>query len=359
MALAGQIKLTKIKNTMRKFIVIEIFLLAFLASCQRPASLWVLTGGTMGTTYSVKVVRDRQFVNPLTEASLKNGIDQCLMQVNQWMSTYLDDSEISRFNKYRGTDWFPVSYPLVQVFSEAIEISKKSNGAFDITVGPLVNLWGFGPEYRPTLIPSEPEIQERKARVGYERLSIQPDPPAVKKSIPELYCDLSAIAKGFGVDQVAHYLDSLAIRNYMVEIGGEIRVKGVNQNGKKWQIGIAAPDTGFGIKKIIGLTNLSVATSGDYRNYFEYNGVRYSHTIDPATGRPITHKLASVTVIQPNCMLADGWATAIDVLGPEKGYELASAEELPVLLIVRKDGEFIEKKTPEFEKIIAETGNRN
>lgn len=328
-------------------------------ACHRPAELWQFTGTTMGTTYSIKVVHDRQLAAQLSQDSLANGIEHCLVQVNQRMSTYQEDSEISRFNRYRGSDWFPVSDALMQVLTTAITISKKSHGAFDITVGPLVNLWGFGPEYRPTLIPTEAEIQERKAQVGYDKLSIQQNPPAVKKSFPALYCDLSAIAKGFGVDQVASYLDSLAVENYMVEIGGEITVKGRNHHGKLWQIGIATPDTSFAINKVIGLTNVSVATSGDYRNYFEFNDRRYSHTIDPATGRPITHKLASVTIIQPNCMLADAWATAIDVLGPEKGYALARSEELPALLIVREVSQFVEKMTPEFEKIWSKSEGKN
>lgn len=346
-------------RTMKTLAIPLLFLFSVLAACHQPVEQWHFTGTTMGTTYSIRIVLNGQLTAHLTEENLQSGIDQCLRQVNQQMSTYLGDSEISRFNQYQDRDWFPISSALMQVMTEAIEISKKSDGAFDITVGPLVNLWGFGPEYRPTLIPTEAEIQERKAQVGYQNLSIQQNPPAVKKSIPALYCDLSAIAKGFGVDQVARYLDSLAIMSYMVEIGGEISVKGLNYRGKKWQIGIAAPDTSFGIRKVIGLTNVSVATSGDYRNYFEYNGVRYSHTIDPATGRPITHKLASVTVIQPNCMLADAWATAIEVLGPEKGYDLARAEELPVLLIVRDGSQFSEKMTPEFEKLWSKSGDKN
>jgi len=178
------------------------------------------------------------------------------------------------------------------------------------------------------------------------------NPPSIKKDIPGLYCDLSAIAKGFGVDKAAEYLESKNYKNYIVEIGGEVRTGGMKHN-RFWRVGIASPNGGSSIEKVIELKDASMATSGDYHNYFEKNGIRYSHTIDPAAGRPITHKLASVSVLHKFCCTADAYATAINVMGPEKGYEWAVKENLPVLLIIHDRGNrFVEKMTPQFKKYI-------
>jgi len=306
-----------------------------------------LQGETMGTTYVVKVVRNSDTIN---YESIKQQIDILLGKLNNHLSTYIKDSELSLFNNYRETDWFAVSEDLAVVMAEAKRVGELSGGVFDITIGPLVNLWGFGPELRPMKIPSAEEISHRKSVTGLEKLEIRLEPPAIKKAIPELYCDLSAIAKGFGVDRVAEYLDSIGCRNFLVEIGGEVRTKGNNHQGKKWVIGIATPDDNPDIRKVLEISNLSLATSGDYRNYFEQDGLRYSHTIDPRTGRPIIHKSLSVTVIHESCMTADGLATAITVMGPEKGFDFALDNNIG-LLIIEKDGEnFIEKKTPDFDR---------
>ena len=190
-------------------------------------------------------------------------------------------------------------------------------------------------------------------RIGYQNLFVRQSPPSIKKKNPGIYCDLSAIAKGFGVDKVAEYLDSKGFVHYLVEIGGEVRAKGVKPGGQPWRVAIAVPDGSSSYQRVLLLKNISMATSGDYQNYFEKDGKRYSHTIDPCTGRPITHTLASVTVIHESCMMADALATAINVLGPGKGYELAIKENLPVFLIIKKRGGFVEKMTPLFEDILA------
>ena len=329
--------------------------IVIIISCQpesKPPRLLVIDGTTMGTVYAAKIVRSDLVERDLDSLYLKRGVDSLLNRINQQMSTYQENSELSRFNQYRDKEWFAVSSELCQVVKKSLEISKLSGGAFDITVGPLVNLWGFGPEEREELLPGEKEIQERHKLVGYKKLQIQFSPPALKKEIPEMYCDLSAIAKGYGVDKVAEYLENRGIRNYLVDIGGEIRTRGKNHQGQAWKIGVSTPDDRYEIQKVLVLDNLSVATSGDYRNYFEKDGIRYSHTIDPQTGRPITHHLASVTVIHDSCMVADGLATAIDVLGPEKGFQLAERLGLAVYLLIREDTGFVEKMTPPFKKII-------
>jgi thiamine biosynthesis lipoprotein len=309
--------------------------------------LLTLQGETMGTTYAVKVVRNSDKIN---YDSIKQQIDVLLGELNNHLSTYIKDSELSLFNSYQKTDWFTVSEDLAVIMSEAKRLGELSGGVFDITIGPLVNLWGFGPELRPIKIPSAEEISHRKAVIGLEKLEIRLEPPALKKAIPELYCDLSAIAKGFGVDRVAEYLDSIGCRNFLVEIGGEVRTKGNNHQGKKWAIGIASPDENRSIQKVLRISNLSMATSGDYRNYFEQDGHRYSHIIDPRTGRPISHKLLSVTVIHESCMTADGLATAISVMGPEKGFDFALDNNIALYIIEKAGENFIEKKTPAFDK---------
>ena len=316
----------------------------------------VYQGGTMGTSYSIKIVTTAG--QALDDSLMHQSIDSLLLAVNMKMSTYIDSSELSRFNQYRNTDWFPVSPALAGVFQHALLMSEKSDGAFDITVAPLVNLWGFGPEHRPVMIPTDQEIAQRLLRVGYQQIQVDTTQPALRKLHPSIICDLSAIAKGYGVDEVADYIESKGYDNYLVEIGGEIRATGHNRLGNKWRIGIASPNTDPGYVKVISVENVGVATSGDYENYFERDGVRYSHTIDPRTGRPITHKLASVTVVHPSCQIADAYATAIDVLGPEKGYEFALKEELLVFMIIRNNEGFVEKMTPGFEQLISVLSKR-
>lgn len=332
------------------------FILTFIfLSCQKeskPSYLVALDGPTMGTLYSIKIVNHDLIGTEHDSSTLHHGIDSLLRLINQQMSTYQKNSELSLFNQYRGRDWFPVSIDLCLVIKKSLQISKISGGAFDITVGPLVNLWGFGPEERVELIPTEANIQERKKLVGYDKLEVRISPPALKKKISEMYCDLAAIAKGYAVDKVGEYLENHQIKNYIVDIGGEVKVSGKNHLGASWKIGIATPDDQYGIQKVIFLKNMAVATSGDYRNYFEKDGIRYSHTIDPHSGRPITHQLASVTVIHDSCMVADGLATAINVLGPDKGYQLAQRLNLAVFMIIREENRFVERMTPPFKKFL-------
>lgn len=314
-------------------------------------------GSTMGTTYMVKIIKPNQEKFSPADERIKRitaDIENLLKKVNEQMSTWIADSEISRFNRYKESQWFEVSSDTALVIAEALRVSKESGGAFDITVGPLINLWGFGPDGTVKQIPGEEQIKKVMEEIGYQKLFVRLSSPAIKKDEPGIYCDLSAIAKGFGVDQVAEYLDSQGFSHYLVEIGGEVRAKGLNHKNQIWRVAIASPDAhgGSPYQKIIRLKDTSMATSGDYFNYFEKDGVRYSHTIDPNTGKPITHKLASVTVIHESCMTADAMATAINVLGPEKGYQLAIKENLAVFMIVRGKKGFLENMTSSFEEMM-------
>ena len=304
-------------------------------------------GHTMGTTFSIKLVESDSYYT--AHCALLDSIHSILDRVNQQMSTYIDASEISRFNNLETDQWMPVSKDFASVVYTALRISRQSMGAFDVTVNPLVNLWGFGSEKSIRDVPLQPAIDSALTLVGYEKCRVRFNPPALKKTAAGLQCDLAAIAKGYGVDTVSEFLERTGAENYLVEIGGEIRARGKNTNHVNWRIGIQSPDGSNRVQKIISLENISIATSGDYRNYFEKNGVRYSHTIDPRTGRPVQHKLASVTVLYDSCTVADAYATAIDVMGPEDGYELAVQENLAVLMLIKSEDGFEEKMTPEFE----------
>lgn len=320
-----------------------------LAACgSAPHRLLELTGSTMGTSYSIKVVDLPAQLHRDTLAALVNAELAALVQR---MSTYEPDSELSRFNRSRQTDWITASSELVEVLGEARQVSELTDGAFDVTVGPLVDLWGFGPEYTDDRIPSDAEIDALRARVGYRNVEVRSDPPAIRKRNPDIHVDLSAIAKGYAVDRVALLLESRGIASYLVEIGGELRGRGRNQNGDHWRIGIETPTSGErSVHAVISIDDTGVATSGDYRNFFMHDGRRYSHTINPRTGRPVTHALASVTVISPRTMQADAMATALMVLGPDAGYALADREGLAASFIVRTENGFVDRQTAAFDR---------
>ncbi len=307
----------------------------------------LLRGETMGTTYSIRFVSQAN----IELKSVHAAVEAELKLVNQQMSTYIPDSEITRFNDSSSLDWFSVSPETAQVVALAQLISEDSAGAFDVTVGPIVDLWGFGPVKRADRVPSEEEIQNVLTAVGFRKLSVMLDPPALKKSVPKLRVDLSAIAKGHGSDRVGKVLRSFGIQNFFVEIGGEIITAGRRADGRDWQVGIEAPlEHERGLQTVVGLTDAGIATSGDYRNFFEADGQKFSHTIDPATGRPTRHELASASVIADNCALADAIATSMMALGPEKGLELAQRKNWQVMLICRDKDQFTIKRTTEFER---------
>jgi thiamine biosynthesis lipoprotein len=241
----------------------------------------------------------------------------------------------------------------------AARLSRESAGAFDVTVGPLVNLWGFGPQAGAApahpAVPGDEALARARQRVGFDKLEVRLDPPALRKEA-ELYVDLSAIAKGHGVDRVAGRLVSAGCSDLLVDVGGEVRAIGRNPGGRVWRVGVETPDPAQlgGVERVLVLDHVAAATSGDYRNYVEVDGQRYSHTIDPRTGRPVSHGLASVTVLHASAMWADGYATALDVLGPEAGFELAERLGLPALFLVREDGSFRTRYTPALESALAE-----
>ena len=309
----------------------------------------LLAGPTMGTRYTVKLAG---LPSGFSQERLRSGIEEVLAEIDRQMSTWRDDSELSRFNTSSTTDWFPVSPELAEVAAEAKRIHRLSGGAFDVTVKPLTDLWGFGPKGRPERIPTQAEIEAALKRVGGEKIEVRDDDRALRKGRPDMQIVLSAIAKGFAVDRVAAFLDEANVPAYLVEIGGEIRARGDRPDGTAWTIGIERPISGHRtVQKVIRLKDLSMATSGDYRNYYEAAGKRFSHTIDPRTGRPIQHGLASVTVVDERCATADAWATALMVLGPTEGYNLAVERNLAAYFIIRRGDRFVEKTTSRFDEL--------
>lgn len=304
------------------------------------------SGQTMGTTYNVTVVAGSEQTIP---GNLADSIAGWLEEVNQSMSTYLPDSELSRLNEAPAGEWIRVSPMLAEVLSEAQSISELSEGAFDVTVGPLVDLWGFGPVDTGDQIPSEAALEEVRQRVGFEHLQVRIDPPEVLKS-REIRIDLSAIAKGFGADYVGRQLSAAGFENHLVEIGGDLLVSGHNAAGEHWRIGVEKPAfERQGVQQAIVVEEAGVATSGDYRNFFRQNGQNYSHILDPRLGRPVQQNLVSVTVIAESAARSDSLATAFSVMGADEALSLAQEHGIPLYLIVRRGDGFATMQSEAFK----------
>jgi len=323
-----------------------------LSACSEPSELdssnklHLHTGQVMGTWYSVKYLPPSNAERSVDD--INTEIHAKLARIDLLMSTYKATSEVSRFNAVEPGVWFDLSPQTYEVIELAQDISAKTLGAFDISVARLVDLWGFGPEQRAHHIPDADQLKQVLTEVGYENLKLHGSQLKVQKETP-LHIDLSAIAKGFGVDQVADYLDRIGVESFLVEVGGEIRTRGMKPNGQPWRVAIESPATGQrGVHSVVNVTDLALATSGDYRNYFEENGQRFSHTIDPKTGAPITHNLASVTVISSTAAEADALATAFSVMGPDQAMAYAKAYNVSTYLIVKEREGFVGKASEAF-----------
>lgn len=311
-----------------------------------------LAGRTMGTSYTVKFIPNADSPD-LTEIS--HQVVGELEKVNAQMSTYLADSELSRFNDFRSTDWFDVSLETAQVVELALQYYELTSGCFDVTVGPLVDLWGFGPAPEPTQVPNDQQIADIMPIVGSDKLKVRLDPPALRKSVVGLRVDLSAIAKGHGVDRVAEVLKKIGITNHFVEIGGEIRTSGYRHDGQPWQVGIERPTRDQReIHQVVGLSNQSMATSGDYRNFIQLEGREFSHFLDPRTGRPVPFEIASASVIADNCAAADAIATGLMVAGLEKATQLIEKHGWATLLMVRRSNQIEVIASPRFLELVSD-----
>lgn len=330
-----------------------LVLLFVLGACGAPPSeevTFALHGQTMGTTWVVKLLLSEVPKN--NRDLLKKDIQGELDRVNAEMSHYMRDSEISRFNESASVDWFPVSPGFAHVVSEALAIGSRSGGRLDVTIGPLIDLWGFGRKGEVTAPPSDDELVATKSRLGLQHLEVRPSPPSVRKSIAHLEINLSAIAKGHGVDRVVTLLMERGLSSYFVEVGGEVFASTWKLPGRAWQVGIEAPDPeARSLQRVVPLRGMAMATSGDYRNFWRDQGHQYSHTLDPATGRPVSHAMASVTVIAETCCAADGWATALLVAGPESALALAKEQSLAAFFIIRTPRGFETIATDSFRRL--------
>lgn len=303
----------------------------------------------MGTSYRVVVVEE--LWGPSRD-KLQQTIRAGLDGVDRKMSTWRSDSEVSAFNRLATTDWFPVSPETAEVVLAALEISRATNGAFDITVAPLVELWEFGPDPHEREVPDSEQIAEVLMRVGWQTVEVRTEPPALRKKISSLTIDLSAIAKGFAVDLVAEDLARAGIEHCLVEIGGEVRVAGRRLDGHPWRIGVEPPTSDSTLKEVLELTSGALATSGDYRNYFVAGAKRYSHVIDPRTGAPVDDAPASVSVVAPTCMEADALATAFMVMGSEAGMAFSVERHLSVRFLSRAGVGLHRVTTDSFEMLV-------
>lgn len=330
------------KKSLRRYTSTAIFLTFLFGSVLYfvgSDDILQLNGLTMGTSYQVQIV---DMPGDIEAEDLAVDISGLLRQLDtETFSTYASNSELSRFNRHGINIPFVASSAMMEVLLMAQEISALSGGAFDVTVGPLVNLWGFGPDLAVfETVPAQSQIDGERARVGFQFLQISPSTQEIWKT-RDIYVDLSAIAKGYAVDQLAEYLDQAGVDNYFLEIGGELKIKGLKPGGESWVPAIEAPVEAVSQVYQIFYSrgdNIAIAGSGDYRNYFEEEGLRYSHEIDPRNGRPVTHELAAAYVIDESTARADALATTYMILGPDAAEDLASRQEQAVYFIYKSDG---------------------
>lgn len=328
-------------------VVCGLLLVAACAPAERPLSY---SGQTMGTSYQVTVVAAEDGV----PGDLGERIQAVLDDVDGRMSTYKDDSELNRLNRAPPGEPFRVSPQLMAVLQLSQQVYQLSGGAFDPSVGPLVDLWGFGPSHHPERIPDQAEIDGLRGKSGFHQLILDPEGHTATRQT-DISLDLSAVAKGYGADRVAELLRTLGLTRYMVEVGGEMALAGLNARGTPWRIAVERPVVeAREVEQVISVTDAGVATSGDYRNYFEQDGVRYSHTLDPRDGYPVSHNLASVTVVGATSALADALATAYLVMGTAQALAHAEANQVAIMTLSKGGDGFEEAHSPAFTPYLIE-----
>nr|WP_154324711.1 FAD:protein FMN transferase ApbE [Pantoea sp. 201603H] len=317
----------------------------------------VLEGKTMGTYWRVSLAS----VDHARALALRTLIQQQLDADDGELSTWKNNSALSRFNQYRGDRPQPISENMADIITQALRIGKETHGAMDITVGPLVNLWGFGPDKQPNKIPRQADIDAARSLTGLQHLKViqRAEGQWLQKDLPALYLDLSTVGEGFATDHLARLMEQEGINNYLVSVGGAVLTRGKNAQNKPWRVAIQKPtDKENAVEEIVDLQGHGISTSGSYRNYYELEGKRLSHVIDPRTGRPIEHKLVSATVIATTALEADGWDTGLMVLGTEKAMQLARQQKLAVYLITRQGDSFSHWMSPQFEAFILKRSER-
>ncbi len=323
------------------------FMLTLLLGCSvsEEEKIDAVTGLAMGTSYTVKWVAK----DGVDHAAIATGAKAELARIEASMSTYMDSSDLSGFNGAAVGEWHQVPQAMADLVSRSIDISRQTGGAFDVTVGPLVDLWGFGPDPVPEHIPSDLALEALRPVIGYQHLQVQHQPAALLKTA-DSSIDLSAIAKGYGVDAIASWLEAHGVMDYLVEVGGELRAHGRKSDGSIWRIAIETPAADARqVYQVVQVKDMAVATSGNYRNYYEQHGVRYSHTLDPSSLRPVTHNLASVTVVDASAATADALATALMVMGGKQGLAWAELHQVPAYFIMKQSEGFVAQSSTGFD----------
>ncbi len=341
----------------RNFIQRGLFALALLmlAGCDsqtaKESTALVLEGKTMGTFWRVSLAG----VDNTRQDELRTKIQAQLDGDDRLLSTYKSDSTLSRFNQSRSSSPYPVPEAMSDIVTTSLRIGAKTGGAMDITVGPLVNLWGFGPNKQPVKTPDQAQIEAAKALTGLQHLAVinKSGQQWLQKDLPGLYVDLSTIGEGYAADHLARLMEQNGISRYLVSVGGAVVTRGTNSEDKAWRVAIQKPtDRETAVQAVVDLNGHGISTSGSYRNYYELEGKRLSHVIDPTTGAPIEHKLVSATVIAPTAMEADGWDTGLMVLGMEKAKQVAQKEGLAVYLIAKEGEGFTTWMSPQFKTFL-------
>lgn len=324
-------------------------LTVFLTACQQKGGETELSGSIQGTTYHIKMVLEGLAIKP---EELRKGVEETFANIDIKLSNYREDSEISNLNRQKSTDWLPISKEIAELVAIAKVVHAKSGGCYDLTVKPLFDLWGFS--RHETRVPEQSEIDALLPHIGLDKVELDAEKLRLRKRDPELRIDLSSIAQGYTVGAVAKLLEAQGIQNYLAEIGGEMKVKGHKANGDEWKIAVEKP-TPFTreVQKILSIhqqSGVAIMTSGTYRNFFEQQGQVYSHILNPKTGKPVTHRLLSVTVLHEDPTWADAWSTALLCLGEEEGLKAAEAEKLRALLIYGENQELMERFSSEMAK---------
>ncbi len=341
-------------------LTLVVFLCAtVLASCAGPAPVRrtvEFSGPSMGTTWTVKVVTGADGLTGDESRAVDRGIRDELARIDRLMSTWSPESELSRFNASSSLEPFPVAPETFDVFQWSARIWSETEGVFDPTLGPLIDAWGFGAD-KSVPTPDDETVERLRTSVGMALIELDPDGRWVRKRAPGVGCEFAGIAPGYAADKLAAQLEARGLTDFLIDVSGELVARGRNEHGIAWQVGVERPQAGAEGRqavRVVPLTDQAMATSGDYRNFREVNGVRYSHTLDPRTGRPVAHALASVTVVDALAVRADALATALIVLGPDEGMAYAERHATAVLFLIRQpDGSFEERRSPAFETLMA------
>lgn len=344
--------------TMTLFRSVVAAALLLLAGCDRSeqAQPTVLEGKTMGTFWRVSLVE----IDAQRAQALQQKIQAQLDADDRLMSTWKSDSALMRFNHAASTAPWPVSAAMADIVTIALRVGEKTDGAMDITVGPLVNLWGFGPDKQPVVSPTQAQIDAAKARTGLQHLTVinRSGEQFLQKDLPDLFVDLSTVGEGYAADHLARLMEQEGIARYLVSVGGALASRGMNAQGQPWRVAIQKPTDRENVAQaVVDINGHGISTSGSYRNYYELDGKRISHIIDPRTGRPIDHRLVSVTVIAPTALEADAWDTGLMVLGTDKAKKVVTREGLAVFMIMKEGDGFTTWMSPQFSSFLVSEKN--